>query len=128
MAKLDQQTILVVDDDQDIRETVCMLLEDEGYRAVGAANGAEALAMLDNAEHPCLVLLDLMMPVMNGWEFIEQLEKRHALDEIPVVVQSAADEVLRPDGVRGYLKKPVHLDTLLARVRQYCRCNCAHAS
>src|SRR5215510_8699670 len=66
------QRVLVVDDDQDIRDALCELLRDEGYEAIAVANGEEALTYLKGGNLPCVILLDLMMPVMDGWEFRRQ--------------------------------------------------------
>src|SRR3954470_23175677 len=83
-------TVLVVDDDQDIREALCDLLADAGYRAASVANGKEALIYLKSGELPCVILLDLMMPVMDGWEFRRQQQGDPRLSKIPVVVITAA--------------------------------------
>ena len=86
--------ILVVDDDHDIRDSLVELLEDHGYQAVGAANGVEALGVLRTTpEPPCLILLDLMMPVMDGRQFREQQVKNPAWLQIPVIVISAYGNV-----------------------------------
>src|SRR5262245_41874314 len=82
--------VLIVDDDQDIRDTLGGVLTEEGYRVVGAANGQEALDYLKDGERPCLILLDLMMPVMDGWQFLKQQGMSPSLAEIPVVVITAA--------------------------------------
>src|SRR5688572_8496646 len=82
--------ILIVDDDASIREALASLLEDEGYTAAGVANGLQALTLLRQSEElPCLILLDLMMPVMNGWEFLNEQQQELRLAEIAVVVFSA---------------------------------------
>src|SRR5262249_1755713 len=81
--------VLVVDDDSDIRGALCELLEDEGYRVVAASNGEEALVYLNSRERPCVILLDLMMPVMDGWEFRRQQQKDPRWSQIPVVVITA---------------------------------------
>src|SRR5262245_25567569 len=83
------QLILVVEDDEDTRLALTGLLEDEGYRTVGAAHGAEALRHLGTGERPQLILLDLMMPVMDGWEFRVAQKQNDALQSIPVIALSA---------------------------------------
>lgn len=116
--------ILVVDDDKAIREALEMVLEDEGYAVASAANGREALELLRaSGGLPALILLDLMMPVMNGWEFREEQQRSAALAAIPVVVLSADSDVTRKAaalGVAASLNKPVHLDVLLDVVSAYC--------
>lgn len=108
---------MVVEDDPDIREVVQMVLEEEGFQVVTACNGAEAEAELNGGEWPCVMLLDLMMPVMNGWELLEHLRRDGRLaDGLRVVVMSAS-----PTGpLRGpvqMMKKPVSLDALVETVR-----------
>ena len=110
-----------MEDDSDIRDAVCELLREEGYHVDAAANGREAVDFLRRAERdPCIVLLDLMMPDMNGWQVLEILRREDRLMTLPVTVMSAASaEASMPAGV-GYLKKPVALDTLLDAVRAFC--------
>ena len=110
--------VLVIEDDDDLRLAICQVLDEQGYDAVGAPNGAEALAWLETAAPPSVILLDLMMPVMNGWMFRERQQADGRLADIPVIVMSAAarlDEIAL-DGV-GLVQKPVQLDDLLARVQ-----------
>jgi CheY-like chemotaxis protein len=118
------RSILVVEDDADIREALIGILEDEGYRVDGVGNGREALEHLAAGPRPALILLDLMMPVMNGWQFRAAQKLDPTLADIPVVVISADGNVRQKadslDAV-GVLKKPVELDTLLAVVARYCR-------
>jgi CheY-like chemotaxis protein len=115
--------VLIVEDDTDLRETLADLLQLEGYRTAEAANGREALARLQQSGPPCLILLDLMMPVMNGWEFREQLRQDPALAATPVAiltgVRNSADQAAALDAV-GYFQKPLDLDALLATVAVYC--------
>jgi CheY-like chemotaxis protein len=111
---------MVVEDDPDIRECVQMILEDEGFKVVTASNGAEAEEELAHMKEPCVVLLDLMMPVMSGWEFLEHLKRDGKLDDgIRVVVVSATLGKL-PKGPVACMRKPVRADKLIATVRQYC--------
>jgi CheY-like chemotaxis protein len=113
--------VLVVDDDPDIRDALCELLEDEGYRVVSAANGSEALAHLRSGELPCVILLDLMMPVMDGWEFRRQQQADPGLSSIPVVVITAAGNHRASSiSVQRVLSKPLHLDLVLEALLQYC--------
>src|SRR5262249_11349487 len=118
--------ILVVDDDLEIRETIRDVLEEEGYRVVLAANGAEALAELRariGEEQPSLVLLDLMMPEMNGWQFCEEQKRDARRAAIPVLVISAASVDAKKGSIAGhpFLKKPIELARLLEAVAKHAR-------
>ena len=116
--------VLVVDDDPDIRDALCELLEDEGYRAVSASNGQEALAYLNSNEPPCVILLDLMMPVADGWWFRSEVAQRARFADVPIVVLSGArltEEQVNTLHVDGYLKKPVDLAELLTMVGRFCQ-------
>jgi CheY-like chemotaxis protein len=116
--------ILIVDDDADIRFVISELLSDEGYTVAQAANGREALIYLQTAKPlPCVILLDMMMPLMNGWDFLHARQRDRVLQAIPVVLISAFRELAEaaaPLGVQGALAKPLDLDRLLATVQQYC--------
>ena len=115
--------VLIVDDDQAIREILAELLADEGYAVVVATNGAEALATLGDGRRFCVVLLDLMMPVMDGWEFRRRQLQDASLARTPVIVFSGADNVSRQADVlcaQDFLEKPVDVDRLLACVGRYC--------
>ena len=113
-------SVLLVEDDKDIREAVSAVLEAEGYTVLLAGNGKEALAILDRGQ-PCVVLLDLMMPVMSGWDFMDEVKKSKRLEDIPVVVVSAYSE-RKAEGVRRVLKKPLDVGQLLSAVAEYCCC------
>jgi CheY-like chemotaxis protein len=114
-----RRPIVVVEDDDDIRETYRDVLEGEGYRVLTAANGREALDVLDGLHGaPCLVLLDLMMPVMDGWQFLRTLKKTDKLVSTPVVVVSAVPQ--DADGAVRVMRKPVDVDALLETIREYC--------
>jgi CheY-like chemotaxis protein len=112
-------TILLVEDDDGIRETMAALLEDEGFVVVQATNGADGLAHLRQSEDVCLVLLDLWMPVMNGWQLLAELRADDKLARLPVVVISAAGEQPPPPGAAAFLRKPIRLDVLLAAVETH---------
>ena len=117
-----KEVVLVVDDDDDLRETICDVLEDDGFAAASAANGKEALDYLRSSPRPAMILLDLSMPVMDGVTFRELQRSDPAFAEIPVVVFSAAAslaEKCRDLGVE-VLKKPLKLEQLLAVVARYC--------
>jgi CheY-like chemotaxis protein len=116
--------ILVVDDDADIRETIVEVLEENGHRTLSAANGNEALAALRNAdEPPCLILLDLMMPIMDGRAFREAQQADPELSKIPVIVLSAfrdSAETAKQLDAAGFLPKPVSLDALISLIDSFC--------
>jgi CheY-like chemotaxis protein len=109
--------VLVVDDDPDILEAICDILEGEGYRVARARHGLEALLRVE-AERPALILLDLMMPVMDGVAFSHELRLRPAVRDVPIVVISADGNRQRAAsvGATGYLAKPFDIDSLLAHV------------
>jgi CheY-like chemotaxis protein len=110
-------SVLVVDDDTDIREAVAEVLAGEGYQVFGAGDGAEALTKC-RAFHPSVVLLDLMMPGMNGWEFRAEQKRDPDLADIPVVVLTALEPRVSIDA-EGFIRKPFELDELLAQVRRH---------
>jgi two-component system, chemotaxis family, chemotaxis protein CheY len=115
-------TILIVDDDAGIRELLTIFLNFNCYSAVGVANGAEALAYLQQPTLlPQLILLDLTMPVMDGVAFHQAQQQDSRLMSIPVVVMSAVEEVLAFQvTAEAYLPKPIDFDALLPLVEQYC--------
>jgi CheY-like chemotaxis protein len=105
-------SVLVVDDDQAIREVIAEVLRDEGYEVRCAENGAQALREIHCEQPPDLVLLDLMMPVMSGWEVLEELQSNGTHSHIPIVVVSA----MTAPGAHEHLAKPIDLERLLATV------------
>ena len=114
-------SVLVVDDERDIRTAVAEILADEGYQVLDASDGAEALDKV-RAFRPQLILLDLMMPRMNGWEFraAQQGDPDPAVAKVPVIVLSAL--ALGRTGMldaEGYLRKPFDLDELLRAVKRH---------
>lgn len=114
--------VLVVDDCEDIREMLRDFLEEEGYRVVTAKNGADALLRLEEFETgtlPCLMLVDLLMPVMDGVELIHRLRQSARFAPVPVLVISAASTVDPPPGTR-LLPKPVGPMKILQEVRDAC--------
>jgi CheY-like chemotaxis protein len=117
-------TILVVDDEEMLRDSLVEFLEDNGYRAVGAGDGREALDKLRSfAKRPCVILLDLMMPVLDGKAFREQQLRDPALAPIPVIVLSAYRDVgtwARDLSVDHCFPKPLKLPALLDAVRKHC--------
>jgi CheY-like chemotaxis protein len=112
--------ILVVDDDLDILEAMRFLLEGAGFVVLTATDGEIALHLLRHGAAPCLILLDLMMPIMNGWRFLTEVRHDPLLAAIPIVVLSGCvfrGEEVMSLGVAGYLKKPVDVATLISMVR-----------
>ncbi len=118
------RTVLVVEDDPDISDAIAQVLEDHDYVAKVAENGATALAQLRASEHkPCVILLDLMMPVMDGVRFRTLQRDDPSLRSIPVVVLSAharAGAIAQELDAAGFIGKPVELVDLLATVRRFC--------
>jgi CheY-like chemotaxis protein len=112
-------TVLVVEDEEDLREMIREALELNGYTVVTAEDGRQALAQLTRIQHLCLVLIDLLMPGMNGWDLFDELRRRSELDHVPVVVHSSVSE-RAPAGVTRVLKKPLTFGELLSTVREYC--------
>jgi CheY-like chemotaxis protein len=111
----------VVEDDPDIRAMLAQLLEFEGYEVHSAGNGREALKRLREGVRPFLLLVDLMMPIMDGWEFLEAQSQDPSLASIPVVVFSGDGNVGRAGSlpVAGYLRKPIDCNALLATVERF---------
>ena len=122
-----EHPILIVDDDADVRESIEEALEDEGYYVAAAANGREALELLrDHKLRPELILLDIMMPEMDGWAFRAEQRKDPDIATIPVIVFTAhgsPEEVAERMQAVGFLRKPLRLEDLLTQVdrlrRQY---------
>ena len=114
--------VLVVDDDPDICEVIETVLELNGYRVITACDGADALERLRAGVRPCLILLDLMMPKMSGFEFREEQQRDPALRGIPVMILSGdgrAEAKAVALGVEG-MRKPVELGVLLEAVARWC--------
>lgn len=113
--------ILVVEDDRDLRESLADALELEGYGVVSVEHGEAALRHLSSGTRPCVILLDLMMPVMDGWTFREAILKDAALASIPVVVMTAVNPG-RTKGVAAdvILYKPLQMDSVVDVVQQHC--------
>ncbi len=114
-----ERAVLIVDDDPDILQTLALCLSTEGYRTLMASNGLEALEILKD-EEPSAILLDLMMPVMDGWQFVAELDAR-GLRHMPLLILSA-DRAVQGHATKlranGHLAKPFDLDELLGKVLQ----------
>jgi DNA-binding response OmpR family regulator len=111
--------LLLVEDDRDVREAIAEVLEQEGYAVVQARSGVEAIRWLNDAPaKPAAILLDLMMPIMDGWEFMSRWQKNQAWSSIPIVVISAdsnaKERIEALQTTAAYMRKPIDIDELLA--------------
>ncbi len=113
-------TILVVEDDKGIQDAMKIALEYEGYKVLTADNGKQGIEILNKVSKPCLILLDLLMPVMNGVEFIEEMGKQLILATIPVVIVTAYGDQAKTIVSKGVVEKPIQLNVLLEKVREWC--------
>lgn len=122
-AKNPRKTVLLVEDDDDERDALAALLEQEDYRVLQAPNGAEALKLLEAQPDQCqIILLDLMMPIMNGWDFRRMQKRKAELANIPVVLMSAGAQIafaVEDLDAAGYVTKPVELSDLLEKVERH---------
>lgn len=120
------RSILVIEDDTDIRESVVEILRMEGYDVRFAENGQEAIELLPTLPAPTLLLLDMMMPIMNGWQFLEAQKANAKLADLKVVLVSAVPPdraLLNREGlakVEGLLQKPLNVTGLLSVAEKYC--------
>ena len=113
LSETTRAVVLVVDDDDAMRSVLCDLLDDAGFAAVAARHGLEALKVLTTLPAaPAFILLDLTMPIMDGWAFCRSRWKSRTLREIPVILISAVDmsESNRPTGIDAFLPKPIDVD------------------
>ena len=117
--EISNKTLLVIDDDADIREALKTVLEEEGYNVVMAVNGEEGLKKLKATSGTCLILLDMMMPVMNGKKFIEALLSDRKLKSIPIIVVSATADQACSQGAVELIKKPFNLHQLITSVARH---------
>jgi two-component system response regulator MprA len=119
----EERCVLVVDDESDARDAIVELIESEGYAAVGAPHGAAALDLLRGGLTPAIILVDLRMPVMDGWAFCEAVRTAERWADIPIAIVTASASIERlPERRRdaGLLVKPVNVARLLGIVRQHC--------
>ncbi len=117
---MSKSKVLVVDDDPDVRSFLSTFLELEGYEVLTAANGAEALHSVAG-QRPDIILLDLMMPVMDGWTCCRQLKANRYTSHLPIVIISASHDLdgqLREVGASAYVAKPFDLDCLLTCIKE----------
>ena len=115
--------LYVVEDQTDLRESICEELERSGYATIGAPHGKEALSLLrKRSAHPALILLDLLMPEKDGWEVVAEVKKDAALREVPIVLMSAvppSGTSLHAQGVAAALAKPFTMEELLFVVTRF---------
>lgn len=112
--------VLIVEDDEPIRTILSEILRDEGFDVFVAENGNEGLKILETMPRPCLILLDFMMPVMNGQEFMKKKQRDDLIASIPVVLVSAFEDRSKAIGAVGFVKKPIEFDGLMRFLRRYC--------
>jgi CheY-like chemotaxis protein len=110
--------VLVVEDDFGTREALADLLQDRGYSVISVADGREALNYLRDASAPGIIILDLMMPVMDGWEFLEHQSHDPALLDIPVIVVSATPP-RHPLRAKAVLQKPIQFESLVEMLERF---------
>ena len=116
-----KELVVVVEDEEEARDSLIQILEGEGFRALGFANGAEALGHLKHSEKPCLILLDIRMPIMDGPQFRSALLLDPGLAEIPVVIITALEEAAAAGlSAVEVFTKPVNVDALVSVIRQRC--------
>ena len=114
-----RRTVLLVEDDHDVRVALRRLLEEAGYELWSAGDGRSAFALLERAATvPDVIVVDLMMPVMDGWKLIDELRQHPRFADIPVIVQSAFRDPPPPAGVARFLDKPIDEQALLEAIRR----------
>ncbi len=111
-------SILIVDDDLDIRQLFQLFLEDAGFVTYSASNGEEALKLLAQIPKPSLIILDLQMPVMNGWDFAKRLSEDPLFSKIPIIATTASDDS-RGLKCEDFVRKPLDLFSLLPTIKHY---------
>jgi CheY-like chemotaxis protein len=116
----DRDPILIIDDNADLRSSLAALLELHDYSVVQAENGEEGLAKLHEGLSPCLILLDLHMPTMNGYEFRAEQQANSGLSEIPTVIVSAVNSPAELEGIAASLPKPLDFGELFRIIDRYC--------
>ncbi|HXM39018.1 MAG TPA: response regulator [Gemmatimonadales bacterium] len=113
--------VAIIEDDAEFRNMLRELLEEEQYRVIAVANGAEALATLRGATMPNVILLDVSMPVMDGFDFLRHRNDDPQLSAVPVVLVTNAKPHERPTvGVNDVVRKPIDIDEILFAIKRYC--------
>jgi len=121
LPKAERGAVLIVEDDHDIRVTLRAVLESEGYPVHTAKHGKDAIELLERLPvKPRLIVIDLMMPIMDGWQLAQLLKSNASLAALPIAIQSAFGAVDVPSGAIAILRKPVDIDQLLALVDKHC--------
>lgn len=117
------RTIMVIEDDESIRQTIALALEIKGYEVISVSDGREAIDQLSDKARPCLILLDLMMPVLDGWEFLDELKKLpQEIAQIPTIVISAFNDKSGKMSESGeFISKPIDLEQLFNVAQKHCR-------
>ncbi|MFL5814731.1 MAG: response regulator [Bdellovibrionia bacterium] len=110
------KNILIIEDDESIRKMIASVLEIEGYSISAAANGKQALETIQNGALPDIILLDMMMPVMNGWDFLDFVRANATTSKIPIIVVSAYAEIAKSVKPNAVVPKPVQLKSLLKAI------------
>jgi two-component system response regulator MprA len=113
-----EKKLLIIEDDPDLGDVLCRVLSLSGYRASRATDGLIALDMLRNEDLPDVILLDMMLPRMNGWEFRRAQLEDERLKDIPVIVLSAVAETIEPIQAARRLRKPIDLNTLFSTIEE----------
>lgn len=125
------RSILIIEDNKEILDSLKLALEEEGFNIRTANNGKEGLEKLTIQPLPCAIMLDLMMPVMNGWEFLEEMKKDSSFLSIPIIILSAlgdkssslknalGDKSLKLN-IQEYYQKPIDLNSLLSTIHKHC--------
>jgi CheY-like chemotaxis protein len=113
-------SILVVEDDIDIRSALVQILRMEGHTTAEAANGKEALEYIRNNPKPCMVLLDMMMPIMTGRQFLDVFKNEPDSSSVPVVIISAVADRIDTSGAKEFIRKPLEVSKLLEVIAKYC--------
>jgi two-component system, chemotaxis family, chemotaxis protein CheY len=114
-----RKTLLVVEDETVAREGLAVILRQEGYEVILAANGEEALHRLRIRPEPDLIVLDMLMPVLDGWHFLRRLQREEGQPTIPIIVTtgtSLTPEWAKDHGCQGFVRKPIELENLLAEI------------
>jgi CheY-like chemotaxis protein len=114
--------VLVVEDEPELREAMATTFRHQGHRVAAAADGQQALELLRDGHLPAVVVLDLLMPVLNGFQFLETARRDQRLRSVPVVAITSSEQDL-PFGAQAIMRKPADMDALLEMIASHC----AHA-
>ena len=116
-----KKKVLIIEDDAATRTSMMNVLETEGFSVTGASDGLDGAIVLGQMEQaPGVILLDLMMPRANGWDFLDFQRNHHAYKNVPVIICSAYPGIAKSLNPAVFLQKPLHLQKLLNAVRSYC--------